>query len=132
MPAAMYRDNRLARHVQNRVRFVGILFQLFDGFGRWKDDQRDLPAFRFAFHVVHHGQSTSSSADDQTTTFPWNLFFDRNRCVSELVAKFLRRLLLTLTHVSAVDHYVVFVGHTVDSDGTKGEFLEAHFIPPQI
>src|SRR5262245_1959467 len=109
-----------------------MLFERFDGLGGWEDEQCDLAPFSFAFHIIHHRQATRSGADNQTPAFPRNLLFDRNRRVPELIAEFLRRLLLTLTHVPAVDHHVVFIDHAVDSDGTEGELLEAHIYSSQI
>jgi hypothetical protein len=103
-------DQISTRQVQDRVRFVRMLFQVFDRVSGWKDEQCDFAAFGFALDFVHHWQGARSSADDQTATFPGNLLFNRNRRVSELVAKFLRGVLLTLTHVPAVDDDVVIVG----------------------
>src|SRR5262249_35035674 len=127
----LWTSRPLTRHVQDGVRFVRVLFQLFDGVGGWKHDQCDLATFRFAFQVVHHGQPTRSSADDETTTFPRDLLSDGNWRVSKLIAKFLRRFLLTFMYVPAVDdHVVVLIRHAVNSDGTKREFLEAHIHLP--
>src|SRR5262249_54800924 len=110
-----------------------MLFQLLDGLSSREHEHRDLPAFGLALHIIHHGQATRSSADNQTTTFPWNLLFDGNWRVSELVAKFFRGLLHTLTHVPAFDDDVMFIGHAVDTDRTKGELLEAHFdLPTEV
>src|SRR5215831_11851456 len=109
-----------------------MLFHFFNSLSGWQDEQRDLLPFGFALHFVHHGQGASSSSNDQTTAFPWNLLFNRYRRVPELVAKFLRWLLLTLTYVSAVDHHVVLIGHAVDSDRTKGKLLETHFLTSEI
>src|SRR5215467_443957 len=64
------------RHVQDGIRFVRMLFQLFDGLGGRENEQGDLAPLGFAFHVVHHRQGARSSANDQTTTLPGNLLFD--------------------------------------------------------
>lgn len=46
--------------------------------------------------------------------------------MAEGLAEFLGRLLLALAHLSAVDHHVVVIGDTVNTDGAKGERLEAY------
>src|SRR5262249_6837559 len=80
----------LARYVQDRVRFVRMVLQFLDGLHGRKNEQGDLAASSFAFHVVHHGQGARSSANDQTTATPRNFLFDRNWCVPELIAELLR------------------------------------------
>jgi hypothetical protein len=92
-----------------------MLFQLLDRLSGWENEQCDLAASGFTLHIVHHGQATCSGADDQTTTSPRDLLFDRNRRVPELVAEFLRWLLLPHADVPAVDHDVVLVGHAVEA-----------------
>src|SRR5262249_36441602 len=109
------------RHVQDRVRFGRMLFQLLDSLIGREYEQSDLVPLGFALHSVPHRHGIRPSADDQTMTFPRNLLFDRNPRVPELVAKFLRWLLLTLTRASAVDQPVVLIHHAIDSDGTKGK-----------
>src|SRR4029453_16987942 len=115
-----------ARHVQDGVRFLRSLFQRLDGFGGWEDEQCELAASGLAAHILHHRQRSRPGADDQSAALPGDLLFHRNRCVSELIAEFLRGLLLPLSHLPAVDHHVVLIGHTVDPDRTKGKLLEAH------
>src|SRR5262245_53096298 len=107
-----------------------MLFQLLDGAFGWEDQQCDLAALGFGLHVVHYWQGPRSRPDNQTTTSPGDLLFDRNRCVSEFFAEFLRGLLLTLTHVSTVDHHIMLVGHAVDPDRAKRKLLEAHTLTP--
>src|SRR5215813_4991599 len=46
------------RHVQDGIRFVRMLFQLFDGLGGRENEQGDLAAFRFFLYIVHHRQAT--------------------------------------------------------------------------
>ena len=103
-----------------------MLFQFLDGIYSWEDKQCDFAASGFAFNVVHHRHGARSSADDQTTTLPGDLLFDRHRRMPEFVAKFLRGLFLTLTDVSAVNHHIMLIRHAVDTDGAKRKLLEAH------
>src|SRR4029453_2905523 len=121
-----------ARHVEDGVRFLRMLFQRLDGFGGWEVEQCDLAASGLAPHIVHPRQRSRPGADDQPAALPGDLLFHSNRCVSELIAEFLRGLLLPLSHLPAVDHHVVLIGHAVDPDRTKGTLLEAHTNLPHI
>jgi hypothetical protein len=53
-----------ARHVQDGIRFLRMLFQRLDGFGGWEDEQRDLAASSLVPHIVHYRQRSRPGADD--------------------------------------------------------------------
>src|SRR5437870_2199626 len=80
----------------------------------------------FTFHFFHYGQRTGARADHQPAALPGDLFLRGQRRVAESVAVFFGRLLLAFAYLSAVDHYVVLVGHAIDADRTKGERFDLH------
>src|SRR5215510_15079692 len=118
-------DSRSAGHVQDGVCFLRVLAQLLNRLGCRQHEQLDMAALGFFFHFVHHRQSACSGADDQPSTFPRDLFLHRQRCVAEIVPKFLGGLLLTLADLPAIDEHVVLVSDAVDADRTEGERIEA-------
>src|SRR5436189_216283 len=82
-----------ARHMQDRVGFLGLLLQFLDRLGRGKDEQMDLAALGFGLHFFHHRQSAvCPGADNEALAFPRYLLLDRYRRVSEGVAELLGRL----------------------------------------
>jgi len=83
--------------VKNCIRVFGFWLQYLDGFGGRQDNQSDLVVRGLALDFPHHGQSAvRTTADDELTAFPGNLFFYRKRSVAELLSKFLGWLLLAL------------------------------------
>ena len=110
--------------MQDGVRVTRVLFQFFDCFNRWQDQELDLAALGFSLHFLHDRQGAASGADQEAPAFPRYLLFERKRRVAEGLAEFLGRLLVARAHLSAVDHHVVVIGDTVDAEGTEGKRLE--------
>src|SRR6516164_1869773 len=121
------------RDVQDGVGVVGILLERVYGLGRRKNEQLDSAALGFELYVFHHRQTTMcAGTDHQPLAFPRDVLFNRQRRVSELVAKLLGRLLLPLADFAAINYHVIVVGGPVDTNRTKGKIFEAHMPPPRI
>src|SRR5215831_9643600 len=105
-----------AGHVQDGVRVSRGPSQGLDGLGCREDEQFDVASDGFALHIIHHGQGTGAGPHDQTPAFPGDLLVHRERRVTELVAELLGRLLLPLANLSAVDHDIMVIDDTVNSD----------------
>src|ERR1017187_6962204 len=112
-------QNRSAGYVQDRVDSVRVLLQYLDCLSRRQHEQLDAAALGFLFHFFHDRQGAGSGADHQLPAFPGDLFFDRERCVAEGVAKLFGCLLLALPDLAAVDEHVMFVGDAIDADRTE-------------
>jgi hypothetical protein len=68
-------QQRLARHVQDRVGRLRVLIEHVDSLGSGQHDQLDLAAFGLALHLFHHRQSAvRACADDELAAFPRDLF----------------------------------------------------------
>src|SRR6516225_5644010 len=103
------------RDVQDGVGVVGVLLERVYGLGRGKNEQLDLAALGFEFHVLHYREATMCpGADHQPLAFPRDVLFDRQRRVSELVAKLLGRLLLAFADFAAINYHIIIVGGPVD------------------
>ena len=65
-------------------------------------------ALGFALDFTHHGQAAVRTASyDEPAAFPGNLFFYGERCVAELLLKFLGRLFLAFSNFAAINDDIV-------------------------
>jgi len=111
---------RLARYMKNCIGLLGLLLQHLDRFGGGHDKQFDPVTQGLAFYFLHYGQSAvCTAADDELAAFPGNLFFHREGCVTELLAKFLRWLFLAFANFAAINDDIVFVHGAVDLNGAE-------------
>src|SRR6266568_4621942 len=117
----------LACHVQNGVRFLAALGQLFDRTSRRNLEEFNLTRLSLALDLFHDRQSAvGSRTDHQPPAVPGNVLRSGKRRVAVGVAEGFGRLLLPLTNAPAVDYHVVLISHAVDLDGAELEPAEAH------
>src|SRR6185369_14741798 len=82
-----------------------------------------------ALHFQHHRQSAvCARADHQPPAVPRYFFFDGDRRVPKVIAKFLGRLLPAFADLPIVDHDIVLVHTAVNPKRAKGEFVEMHML----
>src|SRR6266851_8721307 len=125
--------DRSARHMENGICSLGLVGKCLDSFLRGQNQQIDFSAARFEFHLVHHRKrSISSCANHEALAIPGYLFLDRDRGMSELLAKSFRRLLLALANPAAVDDEVTFIGNAINFDSTEVKFAEVHGEAPRF
>jgi hypothetical protein len=67
-------------------------------FGR-QYEQIDPPALRFPHDFFHHAQSTGSRIDNKSLAFPWDVLFDREWRVTEVLTVLLGWLFLTFRYL---------------------------------
>src|SRR5207244_7903268 len=104
----------------------GVLLQRLDSFNRRQNQQLDLMALGLALYFLHHRQSAvCSGADHKSVAFPRYVLLDRQGRVSEVVPELFRWPFLPFADLPMVDHDIVFIGASVDLEGTEREFVEA-------
>jgi hypothetical protein len=82
----------------------------------------NAPTTSLLENLRHDRQRTiGASADDQPASAPGELLLSRQRSMPELIAVWLRRLLLTLPHPATLDDDVVLVLPPLDLDGSEPE-----------
>src|SRR5216683_540718 len=119
--------DRSARHMENGICSLGLVGKCLDSFLRGQNQQSDFSAARFEFHLVHHRKrSISSRANHEALAIPGYLFLDRDRGMSELLAKSFRGLLLALANPASVNDDVTFIGNAINFDFTEVKFAEVH------
>src|SRR5271169_4401482 len=100
--------------MENGISLLDALIQKLHGFFRWDDSQFNFAPPSLTFDLIHDRQCSFARADYQTTAFPRDLLFQRERRVSEGFAKLLGSFLLPFGHLSPVDHRVIAVLNAID------------------
>src|SRR5215472_15041643 len=101
------------------VGLLGALIQNFQGFFRWEDEQFNFAPLGLTFDLIHDWQCSFACADYQTVTFPRDLFFLRERRVSEGFAELFGSSLLPFTHLASVNDHVIGVLNAIDPNPPK-------------
>src|SRR4029077_1625636 len=105
--------------MQNRVRPFRVLVQDLDSFGGRQYLELDFTAISLAVHLFHHRQRSGPGADHKSPTLPRYLLFNRERCMPKPVTEPSGRFLFALADAASVDHDVVLVSHSVNTDRAK-------------
>src|ERR1035437_5054177 len=100
--------------MENGIGIFCASLQEIHGFFRWEDDQFNFAPLSFTSDLIHDWQCSAARADHQAAAFPRYLLFQRERRVSETVAKLLGWLFLALANLSSVDHDVIAVLNAID------------------
>ena len=101
------------------------------GLFRRDSDEVNVSARSLLHHLRHDRQrAVGPGADDQAVSAPGELFVDRERSVSELVAVWLRGLLAPFAYITSVDDDVVLIRSSVDLDRPESEKSHIHYVPP--
>src|SRR5262249_53791961 len=91
--------------------------QFFNGSCRRDDDQFDSAMLGLTLYFGHYRQrSVGSSTDHQPAALPRNVLPRRHRSMPKVATEFLRGSFLALADLSALDHHVVLMSGTVDTD----------------
>jgi hypothetical protein len=109
----------LTCQVQNRVRPFRVLLQDLDSFVRRQYLDLDFPAMSLAVYLFHYRQRSGPGADHKSPTLPGYLLFNRERCMPKPCTEPSGWLFLALADAASVDHDVVLVSPSVNTDRAK-------------
>src|SRR6266852_9570121 len=115
-----------ASYMQDSVGLCWFLLQYIDGLLGRENKQLNLSTPCFEPHFLHDRQSTTTRADHQPPALPRYFLLDGQWCMAKKIAESFGSLLLAFAYLAAVDHHVMLIANSIDSNQAKGKPFEVH------